>query len=167
MFSVTKQTFLESANLVVDPEPVILRTVVGSSVAICVWDRQHRYGGMCNFICPEIHEEGKATVKYGNVAIYTLLKTMNNFGSNIKCLEAQIMGGAEPAEFSERRTYAKENIEMAHAAMKKYGVRITSTDTGGNMGRKIAFNTLKNEVFVHKVEKLRENDWNFIENDGE
>ena len=43
-------------------------------------------------------EKGKTTVEYGNVAIYTLLKTMNEFGSSMKNVEAQVFGGAEPED---------------------------------------------------------------------
>jgi len=41
-------------------------------------------------------------------------------------------------------------------------VRVISEDTGGHVGRKIAFNTMKNEVVTYKVKKLRKDDWHYI-----
>jgi chemotaxis protein CheD len=44
-------------------------------------------------------------------------------------------------------------------------IRVVSEDVGGQMGRKIVFNTHTNEVGVIKVEKLRKKDWYPYEDD--
>jgi chemotaxis protein CheD len=49
-------------------------------------------------------------------------------------------------------------------ATARYGnvavsIRIISEDVGGDIGRKLVYNTFSNEVVVYKVKKLRRSDW--------
>lgn len=158
-----KSTFLEPGRVFVNRDPVVITTVVGSGVAVTLWDSFNRFGGMCHFIFPEMKEKGKTTVEFGNVAIYTLIKSMVDFGSEISNLEAQIFGGGEPDEKARPgKTYGPKNVEAARRVLTKYNIRVISDDTGGHVGRKIAFNTLKNEILTYKVEKLRQGDWVYI-----
>lgn len=159
---VAVNVFLEPARVRASLVPGVISTVVASSVAVCLWDRKNGFGGMCHFVYPEMREEGKTTVKYGNVAIFALVKIMKDFGSSMEDLEAQIFGGAEPIDSEEvGLTYGPENIAVAHAVIKRYGFRISSEDTGGHVGRKVAFNVETNEVMVYKVERIRQTDWYF------
>lgn len=48
---------------------------------------------------------------------------------------------------------------MARKFLAKHGIKIISEDTGGNMGRKIVYNTLTNEAIIYKVRQLRRCDW--------
>ena len=152
--------FLEPARVRVSRVPAVISTVVASSVAVCLWDRNKGFGGMCHYLYPEMREKGKTTVKYGNVAFFALVKIMKDFGSSMEDLDAQIFGGAVPLESEGAGlTYGPENVAAAHRVIKKYGLRVTSEDTGGHVGRKISFNVETNEVVVYKVERMRQTDW--------
>ena len=159
---VPRDTFLEPSRVLVNMEPALITTVVGSAVAVTIWDNARHFGGMCHYIYPEIHEKEKTTVEYGNVAIYVLLKTMHEFGSKMRDLEAQIFGGAEPSDSDGRRTNGYENVQSAFRSLQKYRINIVADDTGGHVGRKIAFNTHKNEVVTYKVKRMRKEDWHFV-----
>ncbi len=155
--------FIDSARVLVHEKPQIISTVLGSSVAVCMWDRKKRIGGMCHYLYPDMLDKRKTTVKYGNVAIYALIKIMKDYGARRQDMEAQIFGGADPIfEDGIQETLGPKNIKAAHAALVKYGIKLTSEDTGGHMGRKIAFNTDTNEVVIYKVEKMRREDWHFL-----
>ena len=159
----SQNAYLEPARLRVCKVASTISTVVGSGVAICMWDRKKRFGGMCHYLYPEMLDKGKTTVKYGNVAIYALIKIMKDYGARKQDIEAQIFGGADPIfEEGVKETFGPLNIRSAHAALEKYGIKVTSEDTGGHMGRKIAFNTDTNEVVIYKVEKMRKEDWHIL-----
>lgn len=154
--------FLEPSRVRVTRAPGIISTVVASSVAVCMWDRKNHYGGMCHFVFPEMRDKGKTTTKYGNVAIYAMLKIMQEFGSEKEDIEVQLFGGAEPKDKDDDMvSYGPENIASAHRVITKQGLKITSEDTGGHVGRKVAFDTETNEIIVYKVEKVRQSDWYF------
>lgn len=115
-------------------------------------------GGMNHFQLPYTREKQNATGRFGNVATLTLIRMMMDDGSKAKQMEAQIFGGA----FNPRlchKNIGGENIMVARKILMKTHVRIISEDVGGEIGRKIVFNTTTNEVAVLKVDKIREGDW--------
>lgn len=69
--------------------PAIISTVVGSCVAVCVFDRQQKVGDMNHFQLPYIGDLQQATARYGNVAVSLLINMMIAEGSQRKHLEAQ------------------------------------------------------------------------------
>jgi chemotaxis protein CheD len=57
------------------------------------------------------------------------------------------------------RDIGKENIAMARQVLRRMGISIVSEDVGGELGRKIVFNTLTSDVAVLKTEGIRKSDW--------
>ncbi|MFH1154160.1 MAG: chemotaxis protein CheD [Pseudomonadota bacterium] len=161
--SVLDNYFLKPGYIFVPEIPHIISTVVGSSVAVSLFDRKRRLGGMGLFHFPLIKEKNKATALYGNVATLTLIAMMVGQGSRHRDLEAQIFGGAFSREISET-DIGGENIDIARWVLTKKNIAIISEDVGGEKGRKIIFNTSTNEIAVLKVDALRAVDWYPYEN---
>lgn len=145
-------------------KPISISTVVGSSVSVCLFDRRQKIGGMNHFQFPEIRERERSTPIYGNVATLTLIRMMLSNGSRESHLEAQIFGGAHNLSIS-HINMGRENIRTARTILNRKKIRIISEDVGGEVGRKIIFNTSTSEIAVLKVKTLRESDWYPYEND--
>jgi chemotaxis protein CheD len=154
----SKNYFLKPGFIYVSTKPTIISTVVGSCIAVCVFDRKQKIGGMNHFQFPAVRNEKQATARYGNVAVSMLIKLMVNEGSKAEHLEAQILGGAYNPEIS-HKNIGRENIQIAQKVLTQKGVRLASEDVGGEKGRKIVFNTNTNELAVIKVDKVRQEDW--------
>ena len=135
-----------------------ISSVLGSCVSVSIHDRKMKIGGMNHFYFPEIKERDKCTAQYGNIATIMLIKMMVEKGSDIKHLEAQIFGGAYNAAVSDL-DIGNRNAIVARNILNKKRIPIVSEDVGGKMGRKVVFDTYKNEIAVLKVEKLRTSDW--------
>ena len=150
--------FLEPGYLYLPSTPTIISTVLGSSVGVSIYDTKRNIGAMNHFLYPSTYDRAKATGIYGNVATMALVKMLIDRGSNIKHLEAQILGGAFDPKVCEKNI-GFENIGVAKSIILKKGVKIVSEDTGGTVGRKIMFNTLTGEIVIIKVEQLRLGDW--------
>jgi chemotaxis protein CheD len=150
--------FLQPGYIYVTEKPMIISTVLGSSVSVCLHDRKRKTGGMNHFLLPSIHDRGKTTARYGNVATLALIRMMLNSGSKIKHLDAQVFGGALDPKTS-TRDVGRENILLARQILAKQRVKIVSEDVGGQRGRKIVFNTHTNEVALFKPDRLRKGDW--------
>lgn len=135
-----------------------IRTVVGSCVAVCLWDKNLKYGGMNHFLRPLAEIPDQATPLYGNVATLALLQMMADAGCQSEDLVAQVLGGASP-DGDEGRGIGHENVEIARSVLHRKGVGIQSEDIGGHMGRKIAFDTSTGQLVTLKVHKLRKDDW--------
>lgn len=138
--------------------PTAISAVLGSSVSICLYDRKLGIGGMNHFLFPCALRPKRPTAKYGNVAITALIRMMLKNGATLKRMEAQVFGGAfQPKVMS--RDIGVTNLETAGTMLKKQKIRIVSEDVGGELGRKIVFNTTNGEIAVLKVGRLRRSDW--------
>ncbi len=150
--------FLEPGYIFIPAKPAVISTVLGSCVAVCIYDKKRKVAGVNHFQLPFIREKQSATARYGNVATYALIHMMIDDGSKLKYLEAQIFGGAYDPKVS-RKNIGRENIVVARKILRKNRVRIVSEDVGGEKGRKIVFDTTANEIAVLRVDRLRKKDW--------
>ncbi len=150
--------YLQPGYIFLNEGPTIISTVLGSSVAVSLWDQKKEYGGMANYLYPFAKVREQATSQYGNVAIRHLVKMLREEGAKDKNIKAQIFGGAE-TEYPECANVARENVNVARRTLNKLKIEIISEDVGGSLGRKIVFNTFKNEAIVYKVGTLRNSDW--------
>ncbi|MBF0572886.1 MAG: chemotaxis protein CheD [Desulfamplus sp.] len=155
---------LKPGFIYLSDKPISISTVVGSSVSVCLFDKKQKIGGMNHFQFPEIKDREKATAIYGNVATFALIKMMLSNGSKNNHIEAQIFGGAYNPEVSNINV-GMNNIKAARKILNSKRIKVISEDVGGEVGRKIIFNTSTFEVAVLKVKNLRRSDWYPYEND--
>jgi chemotaxis protein CheD len=151
--------YIEPGNVFFSRKPHRMSTVVGSSVAVCLWDKKHHCGAMSHFMYPYIRDKEQATLWYGNVAMITLIKLMDKSGINRRDVVAQILGGARSSNENEINNMGQENISVVKKALAFYRVPIVAEDVGGIIGRKIVFDTSTGHIAVLKVFDLRESDW--------
>lgn len=135
-----------------------MQAVLGSSVAVCLWDRRLRIGGMNHFLFPQAASAQDATACYGNVATATLLKMLEKAGSKRRNLLALVLGGGRPYG-SPQNALGEKNVEAARTVLRNKGVVVTSEDVGGHMGRKVVFDTRTGHIMVLKVHRIRATDW--------
>ncbi|MCD6288300.1 MAG: chemotaxis protein CheD [Candidatus Hydrogenedentes bacterium] len=154
----TSGYFLEPGYMYFSRYPVKVRTVLGSSVTVCIWDRRRRYGGINHFLYPSIKDPSLATPKYGNVAVPALIRIMKEEGCSSSDLVAQIFGGADPKGSKDTELGVK-NVDIARRALSAHKIAVISEDVGGVMGRKIIFDIGSGEAAVLKVHQIRKTDW--------
>ena len=153
-----KDYCLEPGYIFFSKQAIVIRTVLGSCVSVCLWDRKLRYGGMNHFLYPEIYEATKATPQFGNVATTALLNIMEEAGCKRQDLAAQIFGGGYPEETS-GTNIGRENVNIARRILSRKGITVVSEDVEGTLGRKILFDLKTGHVAVLKVHKVRNSDW--------
>ena len=154
----TTDYFLKPGFIYLPDRPTTISTVLGSSVAVSLYDRSRRIGGMNHFLFPYVEAREKTTAQYGNIAVLTLIRMIAANGSNYSDLEAQLFGGAFNHEYS-KRDIGKDNLITARRILSGKKIKIVSEDVGGELGRKIVFNTGTCEIVTLKVERLRSSDW--------
>jgi chemotaxis protein CheD len=124
-------------------QPFAISTIVGSGVALCLWDSDHGIGGANHFILPEGPEDSPNATRYANVANPALLKRMLDLGAQLNSLEARIFGGSLPAvTFSTGGEYVGDrNVQVVTHFLKMNSIRLVQTEVGGTHGRKLVFHT--------------------------
>lgn len=149
---------LKPGYIFLSRDPVIVSAVLGSCVAVSLWDGSIHFGGMAHYLYPGAERTTKApTAKYGDIAVSHLAAMFLREGAKKKNIRAQVFGGASIS--AESRIVAEQNIAVARRVLKKLDIKVVSEDVGGDMGRKLIYNTFTNEAIVYKANRLRKGDW--------
>jgi len=134
--------FLLPSQIFVTSENYSITTILGSCVAICLWDDVKKIGGMNHFLLPYWNGNGLASPKYGSIAVEKLLARMIVEGSNAKNIKAKVFGGGYLLGLdSSIFNIGKRNIVVAEKLLEESNIEIVAKSVGGKRGRKILFDT--------------------------
>ena len=134
--------YLYPGTLFAQREPHLVTTVLGSCVAVCLWDPVARIGGINHYLLPLWNGDGLPTPKYGNIAISKLVEKIADCGGSPYRLIAKLFGGASMWHSSPGLYQVGErNIALAQTQLAEMKIQIAAADLGGNVGRKVIFDT--------------------------
>ena len=146
--------FLYPSAIFVSKEPHYINTILGSCVAVCIWDPILKFGGMSHYMLPLWNGEGLASPKYGNIAIEKLVEKMESLGSKKYNMIAKVFGGGEVIDTETQYFQIGErNIRLAQEMLEEIKIPIKSSSVGGKYGRKIIMNTLTGEIKQRYVKR--------------
>jgi chemotaxis protein CheD len=138
-----QRAYLLPGELHVSAEPCQIRTILGSCVSICLWDKRQRAGGMNHFLLPASRGREPASLRFADMATKVLLEKLLLLGCRLPNLEAKIFGGS--SMFQNQNRYASslgaQNVAGALDLMKNASIPVIVRETGGAQGRRIVFNT--------------------------
>jgi chemotaxis protein CheD len=144
------QVSLMQGDIHFTADPKVLVTVLGSCVAVCLWDKLRGFGGMNHFVLPS-DRSGEKSTRYGDVAIDELEAGLMRLGCRISDLQAKVFGGAAVLPFGGGQTVGQNNVQLALDRLRRDRIRITAQRTGGTLGQQIRFHTRTGEVFVRYI----------------
>ncbi|MFW6351544.1 MAG: chemotaxis protein CheD [Bacteroidota bacterium] len=149
-----KTHFLYPSTLFASKTPYLVNTILGSCVAVCMYDPVLNIGGINHYMLPLWNGEGLASPKYGNIAIEKLLEKMIANGSKKSNIIAKVFGGGEVIDTNISQFHIGErNILIAQQVLKELNIRISGQSLGGKNGRKIQFNTGTGAVLQKIIQK--------------
>ncbi len=148
-----KQTiFLYPSNIFVCIKPAIVTTLLGPCVSVCLCDSILNYGGINHYMLPLWNGTGLASPKYGNIAIKKLYDKMIDLGSNSNHIKAKVFGGGVSMN-SDYFKIGQRNIEVAFNILDQMKIPIIGSSCGGQLGRKIIFNTENGNILQKYIQK--------------
>jgi chemotaxis protein CheD len=120
---------------------VMITTVLGSCVAVCLQDNIARIGGMNHFLLAE-PSPGNVTTKadmqrYGIHAMELLINEMMKLGASRQRLRAHLYGGANIV--AGLGDIGSSNAAFARQFMQTESIGIGHCDLGGRHARKVEF----------------------------
>ena len=115
----------------------ILTTVLGSCIAVCMYDAQRMSGGKNQFLLPSREGSRGANVRYGAYAMELLINGLLKRGAQRNKLEAKIFGGA--SMMGNLRDIGAANAQFAHAFLADEGIPCAAERVGGTSARRIRF----------------------------
>jgi chemotaxis protein CheD len=147
-----RQIFLTPGTLYCSDEPIVVATVLGSCVAVCLIDRQTRAAGMNHYVLPD--SAGKAnSLRHGDVALARLAEKMDALGCRAADLQAKVFGGAAVLPFGASAvTIGTKNVQVALDWLKERSIPVIARRTGGTSGLQIRLYIGSGRVLVRKIE---------------
>jgi chemotaxis protein CheD len=141
-----RSLYLHPGQVLVTGEPAAITTILGSCVSVCLFDARRRVGGANHFMLPNWAGHGRASTRFGNVAVQSLVESMLAAGCSSLDLKARLFGGSHllpgPADGREPSAIAglgARNVETARSLLYEARIEILSEDVGGRRGRKLTF----------------------------
>ncbi len=149
-----KRLFLLPGEFHVSKEPYLVATLLGSCVAVCLFNAKQNFGGMNHFMLPNQPPDTKKDPKYGDTSIRAMINIMGKSDPNMNNIKAMVFGGASVTEsLAASSNIGEKNIVIAKKILGEHKISITREETGGNNGRKIHYQSWDNSINVRLVQK--------------
>lgn len=139
-------------------EERIIATLLGSCVAVAVYDPANRVGGMNHFMLPGavgkqfyLSDSGR----YGMYAMDLLIGTLVKLGGKRQNFRAKVFGGGNVLKLNgdHKLKVAESNVRFAFEYLEAESIPVVSSDVGGTEGRQVLLFTASARVLVRKIRR--------------
>lgn len=134
-------------------EETVISTLLGSCVAVAIYDPTTRIGGLNHYLLPEGDPGERSNPRYATNAIPLLIEECIKLGAMRNKLQAKIYGGANVISVSNLGDgIGRRNIEYAENLLRELGIPILEKNVAGEYARTIKLNTSTFEI-IHNTAK--------------
>ena len=134
-------------------QPSLVRTLLGSCVAACIFDPDARVGGMNHFMLPDGCETDWVPTRFGAHAMDALVEALVSLGANRSRLSAKIFGGAHVLRgMAASRRIPDDNVAFVRRYLAEARIPVAAEKVGGDLPMLIRFETHTGRAFVRAVE---------------
>ncbi len=134
---------------------MLLTTVLGSCVSVCLRDSTVGIGGMNHFMLPGEAETGSRgtgeAMRYGVGAMEVLLNELLEAGARRDRLEAKVFGGGAVLANMSMLNVGERNADFILRHLQQAQVRITAQDLRGSQARRINYFPASGRVTLRKL----------------
>lgn len=138
-------------------EDLLIGTILGSCVAVALWDEQKGIGGLNHFMLAYANAESNGSAaRFGIHAMELLINDLMKLGSHKKDLRAKVFGGGsilQNALGSHMSKIPQENIHFALEFLNTEGIPVLAHDVGGVWPRKIFYFPKTAKVLLKRITK--------------
>ena len=144
-------------------QTVVLSTILGSCVAVCLFDLEIGVGGMNHFLLPSGGDGDTKNIKYGAHSMELLINRMFKSGARRGALKAKVFGGASMN--ANLRDIGGSNAAFAKGFLRDEGIPTMSESLGGMQARRVHFHPVsgaarmmmvpQHEAPVERIERVR------------
>lgn len=135
-------TYLLPGELIVTSDNLKISTILGSCVAVCLYDRDSRIAGMNHYMLPINKDNDPNRFRYGDTSLGDMLSQMIKIGAQKNKIKARVYGGGSMfVNTGPGFNIGQQNVEVALKFLKDNSIQILLVETGGKTGRKVIFDT--------------------------
>jgi chemotaxis protein CheD len=141
--------YVQPGQMVLSAEPRTLSTILGSCVAVCLWDRTTGAGGMNHYLLPSRPGSTPSSPRFGDVAVPELVNGLLALGGRRESVDAKVFGGARVLHGGDGAEHlGLRNAETAIDMLRREGIAVVGGDVGGRRGRRVLFDLRTGEAWV-------------------
>ncbi|MEN6424851.1 MAG: chemotaxis protein CheD [Phycisphaerales bacterium] len=140
--------FLRPGECYADRAPAVAETLVGSCVAVCLYNFKQGFGAMNHFLMDRPKDPADTNIgHYGVTSTRHIIDAVMAIDPEVTHYRANIIGGAavlKTANADGRIGCA--NVQAALEVLRSAHIRVAGQEVGGTRGRRIRFNTQTGEI---------------------
>lgn len=130
-----------------------IATLLGSCVAVCLFDPKLKIGGMNHFLLPHRDKSAEIdtdTILSGSYSMEVLTNALMIRGAQKQRLVAKVFGGGTIVS-TIRMAIGQRNVEFATDWLKREGIPIVASDVLGPWSRKVIFVASTGDAFCRRM----------------
>lgn len=133
-----KSIYITQGEEAVGDDPgLIVSTILGSCVAVCLWDPIAKVGGINHLLLPEMKSNSGSMDTAGAVAMDRLINQMMPLGAIRSRLRGKLFGGS--SMLSGMTDIGARNAAFGRAYLANEGIPTDAENVGGTSARKLKF----------------------------
>ncbi|MFY9809876.1 chemoreceptor glutamine deamidase CheD [Aquabacterium sp.] len=132
-------------------EDLLIMTTLGSCIAVCLWDRQAKVGGMNHFMLPDSCGNGQDSGRYGSYAMELLINELMKLGASRMTMEAKVFGGGAVISGMNTINVGERNTTFVMDYLKTERIPVVSKDVLDIYPRKVCFLPFSGKAMVKRL----------------
>ena len=125
---------------------VQMNTILGSCVAVCLYDRVAGVGGMNHYLLPGDTRAANGTARYGVHLMELMINALLKNGARRSNFEAKLFGGAHVTVTGSFENIGDRNVRFGRDFLSREGIPIRGESVGGAAARRLRFIPTTGEV---------------------
>ncbi|HVN95553.1 MAG TPA: chemotaxis protein CheD [Syntrophorhabdaceae bacterium] len=149
--------FLKPGEIYISDKPEIVTTILGSCVALTIFSKRLRVGGICHAQLPiNPSPSGDDPFRYVDSSLLYMLKKIEIMGISKGEMEIKLIGGADVLDrtHTNSSTVGQKNIETALSLIQGQGLSLAASHVGGELGRKIHFHVHTGRILLKRITRI-------------
>ncbi len=151
------ETYIGPGESAVSDENVVISTLLGSCIAVALFDTVKQAGGLNHFLLP-FPKSGSVfsdSGRYGIHAMELLINDLLKLGVSRDRLHAKVFGGSAMLSYQEKAVYNVPgmNIRFIFEFLDLEKIPVDSYSVGGDLPRKVFFFPHTGKVLVRFTQK--------------
>jgi chemotaxis protein CheD len=140
--------FLRPGDFCVARDPVIAETLVGSCVAVCLYNYKQGFGAMNHFLMDRLDDPPESEIgRYGISSTRLIVRAVLRIDPEPTHYRAGVFGGGVVLKTANDSLHiGPGNVQAAQEVLHEAHIRIAHQEVGGERGRRIKFNTQTGEM---------------------
>lgn len=145
---------IATGDVTTSAKPVVMHTILGSCVAVCLYDPLLLAGGMNHILLPGTREDACST-RLGVYAMELLINELMKRGGDRRRFLAKAFGGANIMTALKTTTVGDDNAEFVCSFLAAENIPLVAQRLGGTHAVQVSFNTESGKAIVQSVDGSR------------